>query len=263
MESFSGSEAGSIDLGYKMFHNLFNTCKKMKTFRITPNYLMIALIAIFSWGCQDKDLEIVSEEEAVEVIQSAVVAETEGISMQVEDAAEMTEIYINTICGQSFDSTITRSLTTGPRTYSYTFTWDGEMSCNGAGIPQAINFSYGANGQYDTPRMSSADQSSGNFVLSGLQPSSGNYVYNGTFGRTGSQTSKIGNQNNFTSQLTITTTTITVDKTSHEILSGSADVVISGTSGSGTGFSFTGQLNFTGNQTATLVVNGTSYPLQW
>ncbi|MEZ4829934.1 MAG: hypothetical protein R3C61_27180 [Bacteroidia bacterium] len=235
----------------------------MKTFRITPSYLMIALIATLTWSCQEETLEIVSEEEAVEVIESAVVTSTEGMSSQVEDAAAMTEVYVNSICGQSFDSTITKSLASGTRTYNYTYMWDGSLTCNGAGIPQSISFTYSSNGQYDTPRMSSADQASGSFVLSGLQPSSGNYVYNGSFGRSGSQTSKIRNQNSFTSQLTLTTTNLTVDKSSYEILSGTADVVLTGTASNGTGFSFTGQITFNGNQSATLIVNGTSYPISW
>ena len=232
-----------------------------KHISFTPFFFAI-LISISLFSCRGEVLETISESEAAEVIQSAISAETEGLVMQVEDVTEIAQTYLDS-CGKVYDNQVNKNQNFGVRSYDYTFSWNWQMTCNSLGVPQTLSIGYDADGQYDTPRMTSDDESDGTFIISGLELSAPDYVFNGTVTRSGSQSSKIGNQSSFSSQLAITTTNLTYNKSDDEIASGTADVTISGTDQNGNSFSYTGQVVFNGNNTATLTINGTSYPIQW
>ena len=86
---------------------------------------------------------------------------------------------------------------------------------------------------------------------------------NGAYTRNGSQESKIGQQNSFTSTLTITASNLLVDKSTQEINGGTASFTLEGSGSGGTNITYTGSIVFNGNQSATLTLNGNSYPLNW
>ena len=233
----------------------------MKTITFTPLFFSM-LIALFLYSCRGEVIETLSESEAAEVIQSAISADTEGLVVQIEDAAEIAQAYLDS-CGQVFDSTIHKTQTLGIRSFDYTFIWNWQMTCNGLNIPQSFKIDYNAKGDYETSRMSSDDISTGNFTIIGLAPSAPNLIYDGSITRSGAQVSKIGNQSSFTSQVQISTQTLTFSKNSQEIISGTANATISGMDSNGNNFSFSGQIVFSGNQAANLTINGNIYPIQW
>jgi hypothetical protein len=165
-------------------------------------------------------------------------------------------------CGASFDSSIIRSSAAGAAvTYSFSLAWGWKLSC-----ASPANFSASFNGRstYDAPRISSNDSSKGSFVMTGLSLTDANYTLNTNYVRNGSQQSKIGKKNSFTSNITITSGNVKVDKVTREIVSGTATASISGASSSGKAFSFSGTLIFNGNKTATLqITGGSSYTITW
>ena len=77
------------------------------------------------------------------------------------------------------------------------------------------------------------------FSVTGLQPSASQYVFNQIYIRNGSENSKVRNKIGFTSNITIKTTNLTVDKNTGLILSGSASVSISGSATNGNGNTYT------------------------
>lgn len=111
--------------------------------------------------------------------------------------------------------------------------------------------------------MASQDGAAHSFTLSGLNPGSSTYTYNGTYTRQGSQQSKIRNQTAFSSTLQITASNVTLSKSTQEITGGTATVTVSGASTAGNSFSYPGQIVFHGNRSATLTLNGNTYPIQW
>ena len=205
----------------------------------------------------------VTEADAAEVATDAVVPTTGGLTVQ---ASSSVSIYktVALSCGVKKDSTISKSSASGATpSYNYSLSWDYTLACTGI-VPSQLTFNFNGSSTYDGLRMSSDDKSTGGFVLTGLQPSATAYVLNTTYTRTGTQTSKIARKYTFTSNLSITSSNITVDKTTQKILSGTAVVSVSGTSSSGNKFSFNGTITFLGGNKATLVLNsGTSYAIQW
>jgi len=205
----------------------------------------------------------VTEADAAELTTDAVAPSSGGMVAQLN-----TSVSINTSvplsCGVAKDSTIAKSSATGATpTYSYNLSWNYLLNCNGI-IPSTLTFNFTGNASYDGLSMSSNDKSTGQFILSGLQPASSQYVFNTTYNRAGNTASKIARQYTFTSNLTIKSTNIAVDKSSLQILSGSATVSITATSSSGKTFTFNGTITFLGGKKATLVLNsGVSYPISW
>lgn len=231
----------------------------MKTFH---QILCVIFIAFCFVSCDDEgaNLNVVTEEEAAQAIENALSEDTEGMTAQATESARMADTY--TDCSVTFDSTITESSTVGSITYDYTFNWNGELSCTNM-IPSQLSLDYTMSGTYDSPRMSSSDNATGNITVTGLRPSESQYTLNGSYSRTGTQSSKIREQRNFSSTITVTATNWLVNKTTNQIDGGSATVLITGESSDGLAYSFTGTLTLLGNQEAVLDINGTEYPISW
>ena len=205
----------------------------------------------------------VTEADAAELATNAVVPANGGLALQINSSVTLYKT-VTLQCGVEKDSSITRSSVSGANpSYSYALSWNYLLNCSGA-VPSQLSFNFTGSSKYDGPRMSSDDKSTGGFVLAGLAPTSSPYVLNTTYNRTGGQTSKIGRQYAFNSNLTIKSSDITVDKNSLKILSGTGTVAINGTSSSGKSFNFNGTLTFNGDNKATLILNsGASYIIQW
>jgi hypothetical protein len=205
----------------------------------------------------------VTTDDAADAVTEAVTPESAGVVAQTQTAT----VVISTgsfECGVESDTSFSGQNTAGAAiTYSYLFSLNRLLTCN-TGIPQQFAFAYSGKTSYDAPRISSDDSAQAQFTVTGLQPSASQYVFNQTYTRKGSETSKVGNQLGFTSTITIQTSNLTVDKSTQQILSGSATVSISGATTSGKAFSYTGTLTFNGNKQATLVLgNSNTYNIIW
>ena len=227
------------------------------------NLIITTLILIFSTSCNKKEVikNVLSEAEAVEVIQQTLATNTSGMVTQIEDAAKIAIENFEMPCNETKDSTITKTNTSGVRTYAYVYNWNWEMFCNNI-IPQQLNFNYATTGNYDTPRISSEDSASFGFKLTGLSPTQSHYIYNGNYTRNGVQQSKIKDQNKFNSTLTLSTADLAYDKNEDEISSGSATFSLTGTVVDGDSFSYDGSITFLGGGAATLILNGGTYDIQ-
>lgn len=227
-------------------------------------YFLLALTLVLS-ACSEEAVEtLVSEEEAAEVVTNAVAADVEGMIAEIEEATEMAEAYAySTYCGMAFDSTLTHADNSGIRTYDYMVSWDWALSCNSLNIPETLTYSAASTGSYEVPRMSSSDGGTHNFTIGGLNLSSTEFIYNGTYSRSGTQQSNINTQSSFTSNLQVTASHVTIDKTTRTITSGTAPITLTGSGSGGTTFTYPGTLVFNGNQSATLTINGNTYQIQW
>jgi hypothetical protein len=205
----------------------------------------------------------VTEADAAELATNAVSPTTGGFAVQVNNSVSIYKT-VALSCGVKKDSTITRSSASGATpAYSYSLSWDYMLTCTGI-VPSQLAFNFTGGGTYDGPRMSSDDKSTGGFVLTNLQPTASTYALSSTYLRIGTQTSKIARKYTFTSNLSITSSNILVDKTTLKIVSGTAAVKLTGTSSSGKTFSFAGTITFLGGNKANVVLNsGTSYAIQW
>jgi hypothetical protein len=165
-------------------------------------------------------------------------------------------------CGTEKDSTVSyASATSSVPSFTYSLTWKYTLACT---VPSTLTLNFTGAGSYNGFIQSSTFNSVGGFVLTGLGSTASQFTFNSNYTRTGTTTSKIGNKNTFDHTLTITSSNIIYDKTTKEIVSGTATVSVKVTSSSGNSWSYGGTLTFLGNKTAKLVLNsGTVYNISW
>jgi hypothetical protein len=207
----------------------------------------------------------VTEADAAELTSDAVSPATGGFDAQVKTSVTIyATVSIRMSCGDKKDTTISyASPSDFIPNYSYSLSWNYQLDCSN-GTPSDFTFGFSGSSAYNGALMQSSDASTGSLVVTGLAASSSNYTFNSSYERSGKQTSKVGFQKSFSSDLKITSSNIVVSKTTNEIVSGTATVVITGTSSNGNTFNFNGTITFLGNKKATLVMSsGTSYTIQW
>lgn len=248
-----------------------NTMKNPVNLQSGLTYLFIAIfLAAASVACNKEETgqpqsEAVSNEEIVALVEGALVADTEGLAAEMQDAAYVADEALekdNTLpCGETFDTTVVRNYSSAHFTAAYTSNWNWTLNCNDLNIPLSLDFNRQSQGEYETPRMESSDNAEGSWTVSNLTLGA-NYILNGSYSRQGSQTSKVRQQNSFTSSIEIAVAELNFSKADREIVSGSATFILTG-SGTGGNVNFThqGSIVFNGNGTATLTVNGNSYDI--
>ncbi|MDR3695110.1 hypothetical protein [Mucilaginibacter sp.] len=205
----------------------------------------------------------VTEADAVQLTTDAVSPSTGGMILQLNGSVN-TYATVSFSCGVQKDSSYVIASSTGASpSYNYSFQWNDMLTCNGT-VPSQLTFNFTGTGSYNGSLMSSSDNSTGGFVLTGLGVNASQYLFNTTYSRTGTTTSKVLRQLTFHSVITIAGTDIAVDKTTKIIASGTAAVSIAATSTSGSTFTFNGKITFLGNKKANLVLNsGATYVIQW
>lgn len=234
---------------------------------------LIALIAInfmaIATSCSSNDDEmstspahVLTEEEAVELIESSLQKSTAGFNDSSEKISESitSDIIINDECSLIYDDTFVINYEDANVIASYTVDWSYELTCNNFGIAESVVFASSTDGEYTTQHVTSIDNSMSFFEINGLQPSADELIVNGNYERIGMQEMTIINTRSINSTLIANLSDIVVDKSSSSITSGTASVTLEGTS-QNTSFSFSGNLVFNGNDTATLSINGNSYTL--
>jgi transcriptional regulator with PAS, ATPase and Fis domain len=236
----------------------------MKTLQFKTVGLLFFAAATMLFSCKkenDTVTNTMTDEEAAEVISLAVSDNAQGLATQTTEITARANTYAS-VCGYSKDSTISRINTTGVYTWNYNFNWQWAVVCTGA-IPTTMNANYKMKGTYSTARMSSNDSAVANLAVTNLVTGT-QYTLNGTYTRNGSQTSKIRNQNSFTSKVTMNVSNLQVIKTTGQIASGSASVTITGDTSTGNTFSYGGTIVFNGAKTATITLNnGAVFNVSW
>jgi hypothetical protein len=224
---------------------------------------VLATAVYFSSCKKDSASVAVTEEEATEVITQAVSAESGGLTTQTEIAAR-TASESTLSCDQAQDTLFSGSNEPGTAiTYSYSQQASTKMICENQ-IPSQFQFNFSGQNSYSAPRMSSSDNNTASFVVSGLKPMLDHFTINQTYTRNGTQQSKVRLQRSFSSVLTITSTDVTVNKETSKITGGTAAISFQGTGSDGGKVSYGATLVFLGNNQATLTFNnGQSYSLQW
>ncbi|WP_456437027.1 hypothetical protein [Psychroserpens sp.] len=233
--------------------------------------LLIGLITlnmiIVSTSCSTNDdnlitpeTEELSEDEAVELIESSLQKSTGGLNDNAKSFSEnlITDITINEDCSVIYNDTFVINYEESVIQASYTVDWSYEMTCNNFGVPESVVFSSSTDGNYSTQHIVSNDNSMSYFEITGLQPSAETMVLNGNYERIGMQELTVINTRTVTSNLTVDLTNIVIAKNSSSITSGTATLTLAGTSQNAS-FSFEGSLVFNGDETATLTINENTY----
>jgi len=244
--------------------------KRKNVFQKATKIVAILLVSsLFLTSCNkdDDNSTEIQESEVVEAVDNSLSTDTNGMAKSINTAAVYTEeenLYTTTPnlnCGQLYTDSYAESYNSSNYSYNYSANCNYQLSCDTNSIPQSLNYQVNRAGNYDTPRMSSNDNAAAQWTISNLDSANANVLFNGSYVRTGTQVSKVRNQNTFSSTLTYSLSNIAVDKTTHKIASGSAAVAFTGVSSTGNQYTYNGAITFNGDNTATLVINGNTYTI--
>lgn len=265
----------------------------MKTIRLS--ILVILIIGGFACkksGNAGSTNTNVSNDEAADIVASSFSLNSGGVATASDDATNVANsltanlpgsvaltaaINLNSVgkvagtkaainpktleCGVTKTDTITRSGSVGASiTYNYTSIYSFTLNCNNS-LPDSLTSSSAFTGTYSGPIISSVFTGTTNFSVTGLPAASTNFVINGTYTRNGAFQSKRDTTNTGTHSVTITIKNLTITKSARTILSGTANISVTGTTVKKGSWSYTGTLTYNNDGTATLSLSGINYKI--
>ena len=241
----------------------------MKTLKLGP--LLLGLTAAFFISCDREennfgDAAQVTEQEALEMVQTSLMSDAYGMGIQTDDATALDEGETSKTmyeCGVLNSRSMERnSPSNAAITFTHTFDYLFTLLCE-ENQAKAFAIEFQGNGTYSSPRLESDDTITYEAILGNIVEPGSPYVYDSSFTREGTQTTRIaGRTKNFDSTLSIESNAVTIDKTTRKILGGSSTFSLTGTLSTGEPFSYSGTISFLGNGAATIVINGNSYNVQ-
>ncbi len=207
--------------------------------------------------------EMLSEEQAVEMISKSIAPETEGLSAEAEEAAVVTDAYAKSLnCGDSGDTTFVRSHEGPNVTASFTIHRNWELICED-GQPVALQLLREVEGGYEGPQFVAEGSSITNLEVTHLL-SPHFVIVNGTREAQRTRTSVENPDFVVDTEMNMNFLDIKVSRAPHrEILAGELVFVLEVTNSNGNTQIFEGNLIFLGNRTGVLTVNGHSRIISW
>jgi len=240
-----------------------------KTFLFSASLFLVLGLATVSCkksnstSSSSSSTDTVTTADAANAVSDAVSPASAGMVAQTQT----TVVIINTDnldCGVAKDTSFSGQNAAGAAiTYSYTYSSNSLLTCS-VGAPSSFQFNYSGKNNYSAAYLASDDSAQGNFTVTGLNPGATQYVFNASYIRNGSETSKVRNQYSFTSNINIQSSNLTIDKSTQQIVSGTATVSVSGAANNGKAFSYSGTITFSGGNQALLVLgDGNTYTITW
>ena len=248
----------------------------MKTLKLT---LILPVLLFLAISCKKSantsTTSTVTTDEAADMAASSVASNSFGLS-SIADNVGVNAQSLNSVgtggqtvnaigtnvvrqaCGTTLSDSISNTGSSSSVSFSYFFKFVRTLNCNAGNQPDNLVNTITFKGNFDGPRLTSADAGSSSITIAGLTTNATNFVINGTYNRKGSFTSKVGNKATGSSVVDIKVTNLLLAKPSRAIVSGTATITVSGTAGTST-FSYSGTLVFNGNNQATLTVGTTVY----
>jgi hypothetical protein len=224
--------------------------------------LLAGFSAFFMVSCNNNNddsnppIYVFDVDAAAQYITTAFCINSGGINFHMENAARIADKLKSGL----FDSAFQLKKTDTALVIRYMY--DVQYNANYvASNPPKVQFTYTANGAFNSTFMSSDDTQNGNFTITGLDTASVHLVMNGTVTDGGNQHSDYYNNLDFISQFTFTPKNVEFDKQTFWITGGTGTIHINGFGPANIPFDFGGSITFTGLRIATLVLNGTTYQM--
>lgn len=233
-----------------------------KTFLITTFSLIAALLII---GCSEDDnidnYDI--DDHVADEIAATIGNDNSGLSSEIVEIANLGDDYEMKSTKSNSDTVFSVDTTffvTNQTDAIITFSYKKHMEYGYVFGSDALNLYYNgtADGSFDAPRLSSNNNRTSNWSLTGLEISSSYYILNGTTERSGVTQSKVGNKSQISSDMEITLSDVLIDKSSYVITEGKLYINIFGSINTES-FDYNATVNYIGNGTAELDLNGKIY----
>lgn len=227
-------------------------------------HLTLVVVALLAVACSDKEDQpegqALEEEEAVELVQASLEEASGGLTLEIEQATELALAYAE-VCSYDTTQTMSRENALPNVQYGYQLTYEARMNCSQLNMPQSFEFSFSSVGNLNSQRFASQYSAAAELLLTGLALSEDALSMSGTYTRISDIDADFRSQRGYDGQTDIGLQSLIIDKTTQAITSGLATFSFQGTAQDGATFSYTGSIEFLGNQQATLTVNGNTYPI--
>lgn len=232
--------------------------------KMTIHLLAILCLINFTTACQiDKDdliEQLMTNEEAAEVIESLMSAADGGFTKELEAATQIAvedyEIYMED-CDYGADSTFTCSNAGNVRSYDWETHYQWAIECNNASIPTLFNFKSEKTGSYNGPRLDRAGEGLANLEISNLSPVPAGTPLQLTGGLDFDGTEILSRHDEtLNTAMDMSLSSLQIDKTSLEIISGTGTFSMTVTGMDGTSQGIDGSLRFLGGGSLEVTING-------
>lgn len=225
----------------------------------------LLILPLFFTSCDVAvDISELTEGDVAEMIESALQSQVGGLTTNIEDLVDQLVAAVKSgeICDSLYSKTIENDYQGTQMQASYASDLNFEMTCTGFGIPETATFSSQTISSYQTPRIQSDDEAEFQGAITGLKPAQSSFLLQGNYHKTGTQEIDFSSPRSVNSAFTTDLTNIEINKQSYAIVAGKGTFTYSGTA-QDSDFSYSGTINFNGNGTAALVINGNSYEIDW
>ncbi|SEW36455.1 hypothetical protein SAMN05428988_4498 [Chitinophaga sp. YR573] len=218
----------------------------------------------------------VSQEDASTMVNESLFStEGNGLQFQTDNAVSVAANYDGARQGAKITSedcgikkensyVVKSEPNTSGLSYSYNILWNWTLTCKES-EPVSFAMATTANISYTTKKVSVVDSSVAAFTVSGLQSDSAYLLINQTYNHTGSYTITSGDTvSTYHNTISYKSTDVKVSKATRMIVSGTAEVTISGTNAKGQVFSYSGTITYQGSYKAIFAIKGgSSFNLTW
>ena len=230
-------------------------------------WLLLSMFA-FVIACQDDDEPVnsITSQEAAVIVSASLASNTSGVSFVSGKAANVTEDLLEdnaggriAACGLSQNLDLSGSSPDGATvSYSYDFSYKFILSCNTESKPAAVSVDLSYSGDFDAPKLAAEHSGIAELDVTGLEEATEDFLLNGLYKRSGSFENKEALKSG-SSVVEITLKDVTIDKVSHQIISGTGTYLVSGSVPEKGDFKYTGAIIFQGADAAELNVNGEKF----
>ena len=236
----------------------------MKTSKMILTNACLALVFLANFSCSKNDddpnsKEAITEEEAAQLVASSLEEDSGGsietmVKLTIEVQVTLEAEYN---CGYTYEDGISYQYDQNGINASYTGDWSYQIHCNDQNLPETATYFYEKIATAATPRISATGSSSMSGSLDGLGAEAPAYTLTGTYEGEYSQ-QLILSKKNVESELTMNLNSLVIEKETDSITSGRGSFTLTGTSDN-VSFSYSGTIEFMGNGSATVTIEGHSY----
>jgi hypothetical protein len=230
-------------------------------------WLFLSMLSI-AVACQDDDEPVnsITSEEAAVIVSSSLASNSSGVTFVSGKTADVTEDLLAdnaggrvAACGLSQNLDLSGASPDGATTtYSYDFSYKFKLNCNTESLPSDVSVNLSYSGAFDAPKLAAEHSGIAELGVSGLEEAATDFLLDGLYKRSGSFENKAAVKSG-SSSVEITLKDVTINKETHQILSGTGTYVITGTVPDKGDFNYSGDITFQGADVAELNVKGDKF----
>lgn len=235
--------------------------------KISKLSIAVVFLALGIAACKKPGLiatSNVSNADAAVMLSGAMSSNSYGLTNVSTDVSlnATAALYTNQACGSTVIDTMTRKSPAGSSTsYLYKLSYSHKLTCNIGGAADNISSNLTYSGYFNNPSLSLTNSGSAAFTIAGLTTTATAYVVNGEYKSSGTFKLRPDSTNTGSASIDIVVKNLTVAKTTQVVASGTATVIVTGTTVKKGDFTYNGTVTFTGNYMASLALNGSNYTI--